>query len=100
MLKKETLNLLRINEASFRDILSICVGKTYLAQNRFIDYIGNYNRWDTDITKGILKLDNKLFNVEYIGTTSTADNYWYSSELERAIPDEYVNIMINTRKTM
>ena len=100
MLKKETLKLLKINEASFRDILSICVGKTYLAQNRFIDYIGNYNRWDTDITKGILKLDNKLFNVEYIGTTSTADNYWYSSELERAIPDEYVNIMINTRKTM
>lgn len=100
MLKKETLNLLNTDSSKFKDIFSICIGKSYLFQSRFIDYIGKYNHWNTNVKEGILKLDEKSFNVEYIGTTSTSDNYWYSSELESVIPDEYVNLMINTRKTM
>ena len=47
-----------------------------------------------------LKLDDRSFDVEYIGTTSKADNLWYSSELERVIPDKYVDLMIRTRKLM
>lgn len=62
--------------------------------------MGNYNQWDTDVKKGILKLDEKLFDVEYIGTTSTSDNFWYSSEIENVIPDNYVDLMIKTRQTM
>lgn len=100
MLRTETLNLLNSNNIDFKNIFSICIGKSFLYQSRFIDYLGNYERWNTDVKEGVLTLDNRLFNVEYIGTTSVSDNYWYSSELESVIPDEYVNLMINTRKIM
>ena len=100
MLKKETLDLLNAEGLNYKNIFSICIGKSYLFQSRFIDYIGKYSHWDTNIKEGILKLDERSFNVEYIGTTSTSDNYWYSSELESLIPDEYVNLMIKIRKTM
>lgn len=100
MLKKETLDLLNTDGLNYKNIFSICIGKSYLFQSRFIDYIGKYSHWDTNIKEGILKLDERLFNVEYIGTTSTSDNYWYSSELESLIPDEYVNLMIKIKKTM
>lgn len=100
MLKKETLDLLNSEGLTYKNIFSICIGKSYLFQSRFIDYIGKYSHWDTNIKEGILKLDERSFNVEYIGTTSTSDNYWYSSELESLIPDEYVNLMIKIRKTM
>ena len=97
MLKKETLGLLNSEGLTYKNIFSICIGKSYLFQSRFIDYIGKYSHWDTNIKEGILKLDERLFNVEYIGTS---DNYWYSSELESLIPDEYVNLMIKIRKNM
>lgn len=100
MLKKETLDLLNIEGLNYKNIFSVCIGKSYLFQSRFIDYIGKYSHWDTNIKEGILKLDERSFNVEYIGTTSISDNYWYSSELESLIPDEYVNLMIKIRKTM
>lgn len=100
MLKKETLDLLNSEGLTYKNIFSICIGKSYLFQSRFIDYIGKYSHWNTNIKEGILKLDERSFNVEYIGTTSTSDNYWYSSELESLIPDEYVNLMIKIRKTM
>ena len=100
MLKKETISLLNSNNADFKNVFSICIGKSSLYQKRFIDYLGKYNHWNTNVKEGILKLDDRLFNVEYIGTTSTSDNFWYSSELESVIPDEYVNLMINTRKIM
>jgi len=100
MLKKSTINLLKLNGINFKNVFSICIGKTYLFQKRFIDYIGEYNHWDTNVEEGILKLDDKLFDVEYIGTTSKSDNLWYSSELERVIPDEYVNLMIKIRNNM
>ncbi len=100
MLKKETISLLNSNNTDFKNIFSICIGKSFLYQKRFINYLGKYNHWDTNVKEGILKLDDRIFNVEYIGTTSTSDNFWYSSELESVIPDEYVNLMINTRKIM
>lgn len=100
MLKKETLNLLNSENRNFENIFSICIGESYLYQSRFIDYLGEYDSWDTNVKEGTLKLGEKVFNVEYIGTTSNTDNYWYSSELESVIPDQYVDIMINTRKYM
>ena len=98
MLKKETIDL--VKDINFKNIFSICIGKTYLFQSRFIDYLGNYNSWDTNVKEGILKLADRKFNVEYIGTTSDSDNYWYSSELESVIPDSYVDLMMKTRKYM
>ena len=100
MLKEETLKLLNSYDIDFKNVFSICIGKTFLYQKRFIDYIGKYNNWNTNLEEEILKLDDRIFNVEYIGTTSVSDNFWYSSELERVIPDEYVDLKINTRKIM
>ena len=100
MLKEETLKLLNSYDIDFKNVFSICIGKTFLYQKRFIDYIGKYNNWNTNLEERILKLDDRIFNVEYIGTTSVSDNFWYSSELERVIPDEYVDLKINTRKIM
>ena len=100
MLKKETIGLLNSYNEDFKNVFSICIGKSFLYQSRFIEYLGKYNHWDTDVKSGILKLDDRSFNVEYIGTTSSSDNFWYSSELENIIPDEYINLMINTRRVM
>lgn len=81
MMKEETLKLLHSCDIDFKNVFSICVEKTFLYQKRFIDYIGKYNHWDTSLEIGFLKLDDRIFNVEYIGTTSVSDNFWYSSEL-------------------
>lgn len=100
MIKKEVLDLMDVKNASFKDIFSLCIGNMYIIQKRFIDYIGTYNKWNTSVKDGVLMLDDRKYDVEFIGTTSTADNYWFSSELEKVIPDEYVNIMIQTRKIL
>lgn len=100
-LKEETLKLVDLNNISFKDLFSICIGKVYSDQRNFIEYVGKYNRWDTDVNTCILKLDDREFNVEYIGTTSpSADKFWYSSEIEKVIPDKGVELMIRTRKIM
>ena len=83
MLKKETIGLLDKNNVDFRDIFSICAGKSFLYQIRFREYVGKCNQWHTELNEGILKLDDRIFNVEY-----------------SMIPDEYVNLMINTKKIM
>ena len=98
MLKKETLNLLE--NVNFKDIFSICIGKTYINQKRFIEYIGKYYKWNTDVKKGILQIDYKKFDVEYIGTTSKSDNYWYSAEVEQVIPNKYKKIIKSVKKEM
>lgn len=100
MLKKETIGLLNSAGINFKNIFSICIGKSFLQQKRFIDYLGNYSYWDTDVKKGTLKLDDRLFDVEYIGTTNKSDNFWYSSELEKIIPNKYVKLMKKARNTM
>jgi len=99
MLKKETLDLLGKNR-DFKSIFSICIGRSWLYQIRFKDYLGKYGRWDTSVKEGVLKLDDRTFSVEYIGTTSDSDNYWCSAEMEKVIPDDYIDMMMNTRKTM
>ena len=84
--------------ASFKNLFSIAIGKPYAFQRRFIEFIGEYKSWNTSVKEGLLQLDDRRFDVEYIGTTSKSDNYWYSSELESVIPDQYVDLMIQTRK--
>ena len=100
MLKDKTIELMRENGFDFKNIFSACIGKTFLFQKRFIDYLGHYNNWNTNIKEGILYLDDRAFNVEYIGTTSKADNYWFGSETEDMIPDDYIELMLNIKEKM
>jgi len=99
MLKKKTIDLLG-EIKDLKSVFSICIGKSHLYQIRFKDYLGEYKRWDTDCKEGILKLDDRVFSVEYIGSTSNSDNYWYSAEIEKVIPNDYVELIMNTRKMM
>ena len=100
MLKKETISLLNSNNINFKDVFSICIGKTFLNQKRFSEYLGDYKCWNTDLKEGILKIDDRIFDVEYIGTTSVSDNLWYFADLEQFIEKQYVELMLNTRKIM
>ena len=100
MIKNSTLSLIRKDEMNFKNLFSICIGNQYLHQRRFLDYIGKYSHRDLDLTTGSLLLDGMNFNVECIGTTSNNDYYWCSSEIEKVIPDEYVNLMIKTRQIL
>lgn len=100
MIKNDTLSLINKDEMNFKNLFSICIGNQYLHQRRFIDYIGKYSHLDVDLTMGILLLDEKKFNIECIGSTSKYDSYWCSSEIEKVIPDEYVNLMIKTRQIL
>ena len=89
-----------MSTADFRSVFSVCIGKSLLYQKRFIEYLGEYGHWDVSIKEGLLQLDDRKFNVEFIGTTADGDDYWYSAELESVIPDAYIDIMMNTRKTL
>lgn len=100
MLKEKTLKLLNTEEKNFKNLFSICIGNMYNIQNRFIEYIGEYSRWDTDLTKCFLQLDERKYDVEYIGTTSTTDNFWYSAELESVIPDKGAKLIKKARKNL
>ena len=98
MLKNETLKLIDLKKPDYKEVFSICIGSSYLKQVRLGKYISKYNSWNTNIKQGILQLDDVAFDVEYIGTTSNTDNYWYSSEIEKIIPDEFVYLMLMVRE--
>lgn len=100
MIKDKTLDLIKGEENDFKKLFSVCVVKPYAYQRRFIDYIGAYKSWNTSVKEGVLTLDDKKYNVEYIGTTSNSDNFWYSAEREHVIPDEYVKLTMEARKKM
>lgn len=100
-LKNETLKLVNLENVSFNDLLAICIGKVYSNHRKFMDYAGTYNKWNTELDTGILKLDDKEYQVEYIGSTAlNIDKFWYSSEVEKKIPDKFVNLMTKARSTM
>lgn len=100
-MKKNILGLIQFDKNNFKDLLSVCIGKAYSNQLELVEYIGEYARWDTDVTQGKLVLgDNKTFDVEYIATTSISDGMWFSAELEKQIPDAYVQLAIQVKKVM
>ncbi|KAG4086981.1 hypothetical protein H8356DRAFT_102336 [Neocallimastix lanati (nom. inval.)] len=100
MLKQSTLDLVKSEENNFKKLFSISIVKSYSYQRRFIDYVGKYSKWNTNVKEGTLLLDNRKFNVEYIGTTSNSDNYWYSADFEKQIPAEYVNLIIQAKENL
>jgi hypothetical protein len=100
-MKKNILELIQFDKNSFKDLLSVCIGKAHSNQLELAEYIGEYGRWNTDVTQGKLILgNNKTFDVEYIATTSTSDGMWFSAELERQIPDDYIQLAIQVKIVM
>jgi len=92
-------NLEKIEKGmSYQDMLALCIGKAFANQQNFQEYLGPYNRWDTDVTKGKLYIDDKTFDVEYIGTTSKKDMHWFTAEQEQVIPDEGVQMMMEIKE--
>lgn len=83
---------------SYQDLLSICIGKAFANQEGFRSYLGDYRRWDTDVTQGVLVVDERVFEVEYIGTTSKGDSLWYTAEQEQVIPDAGIRMMLKIKK--
>lgn len=100
-MKQAAYDLLRAKGTfNFRDLFSICLGKVFSDRIEFCEHLGNYKHWDVDLVNGILLVDDKKFNVECIGTSSTKDGMWFSAELERQIPDDKVNMIIKARTLM
>lgn len=85
---------------TYQDLLSICIGKSLANQQKFQEFLGRYTRWDTDVTQGVLVIDERIFEVEYIGTTSKEDQYWFTAEQEQMIPDEGVRLMLQIREKL
>ena len=98
MLKSKTISLLYDN--NYKNLLSISIGKPYLFQRRFINYIGKYNNWFYDVKDGYLKIDERYFDVEFIGTTSNRDNFWYSADLEKIIPSKFLNLLSSSKSNL
>ena len=98
MLKNRTISLILDND--YLNLLSISIGKPYLFQRRFIEYIGKYNNWYYDVKEGYLKIDERYFNVEFIGTTSSQDDFWYSADMEKLIPDKFLNLLYSSKKNL
>lgn len=94
----EILKLLK--EKTFKELLSVCIGKVYANQLALGQYLGNYKRWNVDINEGKLMVDDKEFDVEFIGTTSAHDGMWFSAELEKIIPQEYLNILREVKENL
>jgi len=83
---------------SYQDLLSICIGKAFANQESFRSFLGEYRRWDTDVTQGVLVVGEKVFEVEYIGTTAKGDSLWYTAEQEQVIPDAGIKMMLKIKK--
>lgn len=94
----KVLNLL--NKENFKNLFSLCVGKVYSNQLELKEYFGDYKHWETDINLGKLFVDEKEYNVEYIGVKSDSENMWFSAEMEKPIPVDFTKMIIETRKNM
>lgn len=85
---------------TFKDLFSICIGKVFSNRINFCEYLGNYSFWNLSLTNGVLLVDDKKFNVECIGTSSSNDGMWFSAELENKIPVEKINMIVKSRNLL
>lgn len=99
-MNKVNFDLLKNSTINFKNLFSICVGKVYSNKLEFIDYLEGFEKWDTDLDTGKLIIDEKSFDVQYLGSVTYDDNMWFSAELEKGIPEEYVKLLIESRKSM
>ena len=87
-----------LNEKSFQGLYDLSVGKVYSNKIEMMEYVGEAMSFDTDLKTCTLKLGEKGFEVDYIGTHSLEDNMWFTAELESQIPDAGVKEIITVRK--
>ena len=87
-----------LKEKNFQELYDLSVGKVFSNRIEMQEYVGAHSKFDTDLTTCTLKLDEKEFAVDYIGTYSLADNMWFTAELEKQIPDQGVSEIITVRK--
>ena len=87
-----------LNEKSFQGLYDLSVGKVYSNKIEMMEYVGEAMSFDTDLKTCTLKLGEKGFDVDYIGTHSLEDNMWFTAELESQIPDAGVKEIITVRK--
>lgn len=87
-----------LKEKNFQELYDLSVGKVFSNRIEMQEYVGAHSKFDTDLTTCTLKLDEKEFAVDFIGTYSLADNMWFTAELEKQIPDQGVSEIITVRK--
>ena len=87
-----------LNEKSFQGLYDLSVGKVYSNKIEMMEYVGEAMSFDTGLKTCTLKLGEKGFEVDYIGTHSLEDNMWFTAELESQIPDAGVKEIITVRK--
>ena len=87
-----------LKEKNFQELYDLSVGKVFSNRIEMQEYVGAHSNFDTDLATCTLKLDEKEFAVDYIGTYSLADNMWFTAELEKQIPDQGVSEIITVRK--
>ena len=99
-MNKINFDLLQGENLNFKNLFSICVGKVFSNKIEFLENIEGFENWDTDLEVGKLILDERAFDVNYLGSVTHNDNMWFSAELEKGIPDEYIKLLIECRKAM
>ena len=97
-MKEEAVKILKNKD--YMDLYTISIGKVMAQQLRFIDYLGEFSKWNCDFTKGEIILDDEPFDAQFIGSSSIHDNSWFSAEVESVIPDEYVELIMQTRNRL
>lgn len=97
-MQRKAFDLLK--EKNFQELYDLSVGKVFSNNIELMEFVGPHGKFDTEFATCKLNLDEKEFAVDYIGTHSEADNMWFSAEIEKEIPDEGVNAIINIRKLL
>ena len=81
------------NVRNFIDLLSVCMGKAQANQLNLLDILGEHKRWNVDVTRGKLTIDDKDFDIEFIGTESATNNTWLWADANNGIPEEAKTIV-------
>ena len=88
-MNKESLNLLK--DKNFKDIFSISIGKVYSNQVELCGYIKDIDAYSIDKSSGKVIINNKEYNIQFLGTYDKNSNMWITSEFDNDIKDEHVN---------
>ena len=87
----EQQNLIeKYNVKNFKDLLSVCIGKSQSYQLNFLDLLVDHKRWDVDITTNTLIIDETKYDVEFIGTESAANDSWLWADANKSLSEENV----------
>lgn len=94
----ESLNLLK--DKNFKDIFSISIGKVYSNQVELCGYIKNIEDYSINKPEGKVIINNKEYNIQFLGTYDKNKNMWITCEFDNDIKDEHVSEAIKIRKLL